>query len=99
MANGAGKKQSRDERERARAYRARQEFHESLTARCRRDNLVAGVAGGVLLVAIIAAQVAYFTVGPGTPEPTPTPSPTSSTTPAPEPTTTELPTPTPTPTP
>ena len=67
MANGAGKKQSRDERERARAYRARQEFHESLTARRRRDNLVAGVAGGVLLVAIIAAQVAYFTVGPGTP--------------------------------
>ncbi len=46
MANGAGKKQSRDERERARAYRARQEFHESLTARRRRDNLVAGGAGG-----------------------------------------------------
>ena len=97
MANGAGKKQSRDERERARAYRARQEFHESLTARRRRDNLVAGVAGGVLLVAIIAAQVAYFTVGPGTPAPSPTPSSTSTSMPAPEPTATDTPSPTPTP--
>ena len=97
MANGAGKKRSRDERERARAYRARQEFHESLTARRRRDNLVAGVAGGVLLVAIIAAQVAYFTVGPGTPAPSPTPSSTSTSTPAPEPTATDTPSPTPTP--
>ena len=97
MANGASGKQSREEKERARVYRARQEFHASLGARRRRDNLIAGIAGAVLLVAIIAAQVAYFTVGPGTPEPTPTPSPTSSTTP--EPTTTELPTPTPTPTP
>ena len=97
MANGAGKKQSRDERERARAYRARQEFHESLTARRRRDNLVAGVAGGVLLVAIIAAQVAYFTVGPGTPATSPTPSSTSTSTPAPEPTATDTPSPTPTP--
>ena len=58
MANGASGKQSREEKERARVYRARQEFHASLGARRRRDNLIAGIAGAVLLVAIIAAQVA-----------------------------------------
>lgn len=100
MASGAGRRQSRDEKERARAYRARQEFHESLVTRRRRDNLIAGVAGAVLLVAIIGAQVAYFTVGPGTPAPSPSP---TSSTPAPTPTTTtttppdETPAPTPTP--
>ena len=97
MANGASGKQSREEKERARVYRARQEFHASLGARRRRDNLIAGIAGAVLLVAIIAAQVAYFTVGPGTPAPSPTPSSTSTSTPAPEPTATDTPSPIPTP--
>lgn len=97
MANGASGKQSREEKERARVYRARQEFHASLGARRRRDNLIAGIAGAVLLVAIIAAQVAYFTVGPSTPAPSLTPSSTSTSTPAPEPTATDTPSPTPTP--
>lgn len=98
MASGAGRRQSRDEKERARAYRARQEFHEGLVTRRRRDNLIAGLAGAVLLVAIIGAQVAYFTVGPGTPAPSPSP---TSSTPAPTPATTPPPdeTPAPTPTP
>lgn len=79
-------------------YRARQEFHEGLVTRRRRDNLIAGLAGAVLLVAIIGAQVAYFTVGPGTPAPSPSP---TSSTPAPTPATTPPPdeTPAPTPTP
>lgn len=89
MATGAGKKQTREERERARVYRARQEFHQGLLARRRRDNLIAGVAGGVLILAVVGGQIAYYTLGPGAPAPAPSPTPT--TTVAPEPS--ETPTP------
>ncbi len=83
MSSGAGKKQSRVDRERARLYQERAQFHESLGARRRRDNLIAGVAGGLLIVGIFAAQAVYFTAGPGAPAPSPsvtptTPAPTSS---------------------
>ncbi|MFT4136994.1 dioxygenase [Microbacterium sp.] len=78
MATGGSKKSARTERERARLYEARRALHEAQLRRRRRDNLVAGIAGGVLLLAIAAGQVAYYTVGPGvpTPEPTATPTPT-----------------------
>ncbi len=82
MATGAGKKQSREAKERTRLYRARQEFHDGLIARRRRDNLVAGVAGGILILAIVGGQTLYYTAGPGAPTPTPSPS----ATPTPEPT-------------
>ncbi|MBN9177232.1 MAG: dioxygenase [Microbacterium sp.] len=105
MATGAGKKQSREAKERTRLYRARQEFHDGLTARRRRDNLVAGLAGGILILAIIGGQVLYFTTGPGAPLPSPTPTATPTVAPtipgAPQPTsssTPEDPAPTPTPT-
>ncbi|WP_223247028.1 dioxygenase [Microbacterium oleivorans] len=67
--------------------------------RRRRDNLIAGVAGGALLLAILGGQVAYYTLGPGTPEPAPSSSPSQSpgATPAPSPAPSESPTPTPTP--
>ncbi|MGB4776965.1 dioxygenase [Microbacterium sp.] len=93
MASGARKGSSRVEQERARAYRARQEFHAALIARRRRDNLVAGIAGGALILAIVGGQLAYYTLGPGAPIPTPTdsPSPTSTVMPTPG----ETPTPTP----
>lgn len=107
MASGAGKNGSRVEKERARAYRARQEFHASLGARRRRDNLIAGIAGGVLILAVVGGQVAYYTLGPGAPVPEPTattsPTPTDSATPepsasaTPEATTTVTPSPTATP--
>lgn len=71
MATGADRNRSRVERERARAYRARQEFHASLQARRRRDNVIAGVAGGILILAIVGGQIAYYTAGPGTPAPSP----------------------------
>lgn len=74
MATGAGKKQSREAKERTRLYRARQEFHDGLIARRRRDNLVAGLAGGILILAIVGAQTLYYTAGPGAPTPTPSPS-------------------------
>jgi hypothetical protein len=91
---GTAKKQGREARERARLYHARQEFQEGRKRRRTRDNLLAGLGGGVLILAIIGGQVAYFTVGPGQPVPTPTPTPTVSTTPAPTPEPTGTPTPT-----
>ena len=68
----------RREQERARVYRARQEFHQGLIARRRRDNLIAGVAGGALILAVIGGQIAFYTVGPGAPVPSPSATPTPS---------------------
>lgn len=93
MANGGKDRNTRESRERARLYQARREFHIAQAQRRTRDNLVAGIAGGALIVAVLAAQTAYFVAGPGAPEPTPT------TTSTPTPTTTPTPTPTPVPTP
>nr|WP_211160519.1 dioxygenase [Microbacterium sp. MF43] len=84
-------------------YQARQEFHNGQARRRTRDNLIAGIAGGVLLLGVLAAQTAYFVAGPGAPEPAPTtttepgmtPAPTG--TPTPTPTSSVTPTPTPAP--
>lgn len=76
MAKTGGTHQQRAERERARLYQARRAFHEGRISRRRRDNLLAGVVGGLLVLAVAGAQLAYYTVGPGTPEP-------AATTPAP----------------
>ncbi|MDD7929973.1 dioxygenase [Microbacterium sp. NM3R9] len=79
----AARGRNRDDRaaqERARVYAARREYHEGLTRRRSRDNLIAAVGGGVLLIGLLAAQAAYFTAGPGAPEPAETPAPTPSAT-------------------
>ncbi|QEW00044.1 dioxygenase [Microbacterium caowuchunii] len=78
--NGRGRG-SAQERERARLYQARRDFHRSVARRRTRDNVLAGVVGGFLILAVIGGQVAYFTMGPGTPAPSPAPS-TSTTPPA-----------------
>jgi type II secretory pathway pseudopilin PulG len=75
----AAKGKDREQRaaqERARRYAARQELYRHQLGRRRRDNVIAGVVGGLLILAVIAGQVAFFTVGPGVPEPTPTSTPT-----------------------
>ena len=72
MANGGKDRGTRESRERARLYQARQEFHNGQARRRTRDNLIAGIAGGVLLLGVLAAQTAYFVTGPGAPEPAPT---------------------------
>ncbi|WP_169582527.1 dioxygenase [Microbacterium thalassium] len=103
MANGGKDRGARESRERARLYQARQEFHNGQARRRTRDNLIAGIAGGVLLLGVLAAQTAYFVAGPGAPEPAPTtttepgmtPAPTG--TPTPTPTSSVTPTPTPAP--
>jgi hypothetical protein len=101
-AGRAGKgRTSAQERERARLYEARRRFHESVIQRRRRDNVIAGVAGGALVLAILGGQIAYYTLGPGTPAPAPspttTPDPTPTTTPTPAPNASPEPTPSPTP--
>jgi hypothetical protein len=101
VAAGGKQRGTREERERARVYQARRTYHEGQSRRRTRDNLIAGIGGGVLIAAVLAGQAAYFMAGPGAPEPAPTPAPTSSLTPAPtgSPTVSPEPTGTPTPTP
>ncbi|MDY0909761.1 dioxygenase [Microbacterium sp. CFBP9034] len=106
MATGGKDREAREARERARLYQARQEFHRDRARRRTRDNLIAGIAGGVLIVGVLAVQTAYFVAGPGAPEPTPTststpgvtPGPTGTPTPTPS-VTSPMPSVTPTPTP
>ena len=85
----------REARERARVYQARQQLHDDQARRRRRDNLLAGVIGGAVILGVLGAQAAYFMVGPGAPEPVPTrvarprprrPSPTDAPSPTTEPT-------------
>ncbi len=104
MATGGKDRDARAARERARLYQARRQFHQDQARRRRRDNLIGGIAGGLLILGLAAVQTAYFVAGPGAPEPTPTstpspspsgmtPAPTDSSTPVPD--TTGTPTPTP----
>ncbi|GAA2994521.1 hypothetical protein JOD63_001335 [Microbacterium terrae] len=99
MAAGGNSRASRESRERARLYAARQQFHEGRLRRRTRDNLVAGIAGGALILALFASQAIYFTTGPGAPAPSPTVSTTPTPQATPTPTTTGDPTPTPSVTP
>ncbi|MCR2792671.1 dioxygenase [Microbacterium sp. zg.Y625] len=103
MAPGAKGRDDRVARERARVYQARLDYQRGRQRRRRRDNLVAGIAGSALLLAIIGGQVLYYTAGPGVPEPEPTPTPTQTTPapdlPLPDPDATTDPEPTPTTTP
>lgn len=97
MATGGKANGSRAARERARLYQARQQQHAREVGRRRRDNLLAGVVGGLVVLAAIGGQVAHFTAGPGAPAPAPstssTPAPTTSTSPGVAPS--EQPSPTP----
>jgi len=89
VAAGGKQRETREERERARVYQARRAYHDGQARRRTRDNLIAGVAGGLLIAAVVAAQAAYFMAGPGAPVPTPTPTATSTVTPEPSATPTE----------
>ncbi|MBW9108623.1 dioxygenase [Microbacterium trichothecenolyticum] len=102
MATGGKDRDARAARERTRLYEARRQFHDGQSRRRTRDNLIAGIVGGMLVLGLIGAQTLYFVAGPGAPEPSPssTPAPTA-TTPEPTPSATTTPEPgaTPTPTP
>ena len=84
-------------RERARAYEARLQLNAQRARRRVRDNVIGGIAGGVLLIGIVGAQTAYYTAGPGKPAPASSTTPTPTvTTPAPA-VTTPVPSATPSP--
>ncbi|WP_341999526.1 dioxygenase [Microbacterium sp. LWH7-1.2] len=100
MATGGKDRDARAARERTRLYEARRQFHDGQARRRTRDNLIAGVVGGVLVLGLIGAQTLYFVAGPGAPEPTPSSTPTpTATTPGPTPSATTTPEPSATPTP
>lgn len=74
MATRGKDRQTREQRERARAYQARVELHERQGRRRTRDNVIALVAGLLVILGAVGAQTAYFVAGPGAPEPAPSPS-------------------------
>jgi peptidyl-prolyl cis-trans isomerase B (cyclophilin B) len=79
VATRGNDRQTREQRERARAYQARLELHERQGRRRTRDNVIALVVGLLVVLGAIGAQTAYFVAGPGTPEPVPTSTSTPST--------------------
>ncbi|WP_105565251.1 dioxygenase [Microbacterium halophytorum] len=71
MAQSRSKAQ-REERERAQRYEARRRLNDERQARRRRDNVLASIVGGGVVVLAIAAQAVFYEAGPGAgPEPTP----------------------------
>ncbi|MEO6827557.1 MAG: peptidylprolyl isomerase [Microbacteriaceae bacterium] len=58
-------RQSRQSRERLRAYQARRAVHDKTLARRRRDNVFASIGLVIVLVLAVVAQVSYFGAGPG----------------------------------
>lgn len=74
MATRGKDRQTREQRERARAYQARVALHERQVRRRTRDNVLGVVIGLVVIAGAIGAQTAYFMAGPGAPDPSPSPS-------------------------
>lgn len=75
--NRGGKdRAAREARERARLYQARATLHQGQQRRRVRDNVIAGVVGGILIAGVIGGQIAYYAFGPGVPAPSPTGTPT-----------------------
>lgn len=74
---GRGSKngRSRTEAERARLYAARTAWHEGLIRRRVRDNTVAGILGGLIVVAAFASQGVHAQVNAPEPDPTETSTP------------------------
>jgi fatty acid desaturase len=72
VATGGKDRQSREQRERARAYQARQELHRRQQRRRTRDNVLALVVGLVAIAGAVGLQTVYFVGGPGAPTPQPT---------------------------
>lgn len=72
-----GDQRTRIQAERARLHAARTEWHASRIRRRVRDNTIAGIAGGLIVIAAIASQVVHAQVTEPAPEPTPTVNPTT----------------------
>lgn len=96
-ARGSKNAQARTSAERARLHTARTGWHEGQIRRRVRDNTVAAIVGGLIVVAAIGSQVVHAQVT--APEPTPSPTPSVAPTTAPTETPSESPVPTPSDTP
>jgi len=66
---------SRAEVERARLYAARTAWHDGQIRRRTRDNLIAGIVGGLLVVGAVTSQSVHAAVFAPEPEPTETSTP------------------------
>ncbi|GGD78295.1 hypothetical protein [Microbacterium murale] len=66
---------SRAESERARLYAARTAWHDGQIRRRTRDNVIAGIIGGLLVVGAVASQSVHAAVFAPEPEPTETSTP------------------------
>jgi len=88
-ARGSRNAQARTSAERARLHTARTRWHEGQIRRRARDNTIAAVVGGLIVVAAIGSQVVHAQVT--APEPTPTPSVTPTSTPSDAPSETPAP--------
>lgn len=79
MASGSKSenRSQRENRERNRVYQARTAANEQRAHRRRRDNIIAGVVGGLIVAGAIGGQAVYYYAGPGLPVPTPTVEPTT----------------------
>lgn len=77
MAGRASKnsRRSREASERARLYAARTSWHERQISRRVRDNALAGIVGGLLIVGAIVSQSVHAVVTAPDPEPTETTTP------------------------
>lgn len=81
-ARGSKNAQERTSTERARLHTARTSWHEGQIRRRVRDNTIAVIVGGLIVVAAIGSQVVHAQVTAPEPEPTPTPSVAPTTAPA-----------------
>jgi peptidyl-prolyl cis-trans isomerase B (cyclophilin B) len=59
---------AREARDRLKLYNARQTVHATKVTRRRRDNLIAVIAGLVVIALATGAQILFFSAGPGVPE-------------------------------
>ena len=97
-ARGSKNAQARTSAERARLHTARTQWQEGQIRRRVRDNAIAAIVGGLIVVAAIGSQVVHAQVTAPEPEPTPTPSieptpaPTATPSEAPDPIPSEVPT-------
>lgn len=78
MMAGRGSKnahRSRTDAERARLYEARTAWHDGQISRRVRDNTIAGIVGGLIIVGAVASQSVHAAVNAPEPEPTETSTP------------------------
>jgi peptidyl-prolyl cis-trans isomerase B (cyclophilin B) len=71
-------RETRQARERLRAYQARQTVHEKRVARRVRDNWIAGIGALIVVALAVGVQLLYFGSGPGAPAPKSTSTPSAS---------------------